>query len=148
MIEILLRSNVADLGKIGEIVRVRDGYARNYLFPNGLAVVVTEDNKRAVDKMREKYLVTEAERAGAARSLAAKISALTVQIAVKTNEEGRMYGSVTAQMIAEALSKQGLKVGQGAVRLKGNIEEIGHHDVPVHLHAEVDAQLKLIVTAQ
>ncbi|MBL8899057.1 MAG: 50S ribosomal protein L9 [Planctomycetes bacterium] len=148
MIEILLRSNVADLGKIGEIVKVRDGYARNYLFPNGLAVGVTEDNKRAVEKMRTKYLATEAERAQSARALAAKISALTVQIAVKTNEEGRMYGSVTANMIADALSKQGFKVGTGAVKLKGNIEEIGHHDVPVHLHAEVDAQLKLIVTAQ
>ncbi|MBK9388534.1 MAG: 50S ribosomal protein L9 [Planctomycetes bacterium] len=147
MIEILLRSNVADLGKIGDIVKVRDGYARNYLFPNGFAAVVTEDNKRAVEKVRAKYLASEAERAEAARGLAAKLSSLTVQIAVKTNEDGRMYGSVTASMIADALSKQGFKVGAGAVRLKGNIEEIGHHDVPVHLHSDVDAQLKLIVTA-
>lgn len=148
MIEILLRSNVADLGKIGDIVKVRDGYARNYLFPNGLAAVVTEDNKRAVEKVREKYLASEAERAGAARALAAKLSTLTVQIAVKTNEEGRMYGSVTSHMIADALSKQGFKVATGAVKLKGNIEEIGHHDVPIHLHADVDAMLKLVVTSQ
>jgi large subunit ribosomal protein L9 len=111
-------------------------------------VTVTEDNRRAVSKMREKYLVNEAERATVARGLAAKVAALTVQIAVKTNEEGRMYGSVTAQMIADALSKQGLKISTGSVRLKGNIDEIGHHDVPVHLHSDVDASLKLIVTAQ
>lgn len=148
MIEILLKSTVPDLGKIGDIVRVKDGYARNYLFPQGFAVPVTEENRRSVEKARIAYLEKEAERVTLAKVLADKINGLTVEIAVKTNDEGRMYGSVTANMIADALTHQGVRIGAGSVKLDGHIEELGHHEVPIHLHAEVDASLKLIVNAQ
>ena len=103
MIEVLLRNNVPNLGSIGDIVQVKPGFARNYLLPQGFAVRVSDENKRMVEKVRRRHLADEQRRIEDARAFANKIEKLSLEIAVKTNEEGRMYGSVSPTMIIDAL---------------------------------------------
>ena len=146
MIEVLLRNNVAQLGRIGDIVAVRPGYARNYLFPHHLAVPVTDDNRRMVEKRRKVHAASEEVRMTEARQIAEVLSSLSLEIRVKTTDQGHLYGSVTARTIADALEEQGHTIDMSSIRLKQNIDEIGIYEVPVHVHSEVETTLQVKVT--
>ncbi|HXX95231.1 MAG TPA: 50S ribosomal protein L9 [Planctomycetota bacterium] len=144
--KVLLWHDVEKLGKRGEVVEVREGYARNFLFPRRLGSKPTpsmykefELEKRRVDK-QEAVLVTES------KALAEKLSGITsVSIEVNTNEEGHLYGAVTPSMVAEALKDQGLKVEARAIEIAEPIKQVGTYEVTVNLHREVKPKLKVWV---
>ena len=147
MVQLLLRTNIEALGRIGDVVDVKAGYARNYLLPFGHAVPVTEENSKIVERERRRHLQAEELRIAESKDLAAKVEQMALEIGVRTNEEGRLYGSVTPAMIAKSLSEKGYKVAPTAIRLQANIEEVGIHEVPIHLHSEVVTSLQVKVNS-
>jgi large subunit ribosomal protein L9 len=145
--EVILREDVPHLGTIGEIVKVRPGYARNYLFPRGLATVADKRNRRALE--HEQRVVDEKRRraVSAAESLAQKLAATRVVISARAGEEGKLFGSVTNIDIERALAEQGLTVERRRIRLDEPIKTLGDHIVPVSLAAGVQSEITVSVVA-
>lgn len=147
MIEVILREDIQTLGRAGEMVRVKPGYARNYLLPQGLAYEATEGNKKRVAaETRVRAARNQAERAEAERA-AASLSEVMLTLTGKAGEEGRLFGSITSQDIAEALASQGHTVDRRRIELEHPIKTTGTHTVTVRLHPEVHAQLQVSVVA-
>jgi large subunit ribosomal protein L9 len=148
MMEVILRDDVRSLGKAGELVRVKPGYARNYLLPQGLAYEATEGNKKRIAAetrargVRDAAEKTEAEKAGAT------LSAVTLTIPGKAGEEGKLFGSVTAQDVAEALARAGHQVDRRRIELDHPIKSLGDHVVSVRLHPEVHAEVRVSVVPE
>jgi large subunit ribosomal protein L9 len=148
MIEIILREDIKTLGKAGEMVRVKPGYARNYLLPQGLAYEATEGNrKRIAAETRVRAARDQAERTEA-EGVAGTLSGVTLTLTGKAGEEGKLFGSITSQDIAEALSRQGHPVDRRRIELEHPIKTIGTHTVRVRLHPEVHAELRVSVVAE
>ena len=145
MIELILREDVQSLGKAGELVRVKPGYARNYLLPRGLAFEATEGNrKRIAAETRARAARSQAER-GEAEQRAATLGGVTLTLTGKAGEEGKLFGSVTAQDIADALAARGYEVDRRRIELEHPIKSLGHHTVGVRLHPEVRAEVHVSV---
>jgi large subunit ribosomal protein L9 len=148
MIEVILREDIKTLGKAGEMVRVKPGYARNYLLPHGLAYEATEGNRKRIEAetkargARNTAEKTEAEKA------AAKLAAVSLTIPGKAGEEGKLFGSVTAQDVADALGRQGHTVERRRIELEHPIKSLGEHLVTVRLHPEVHAEVRVSVVAE
>jgi large subunit ribosomal protein L9 len=142
-IEIILKEHVEHLGRRGEIVKVADGYARNYLFPRKLALAVTVANKRLIERERAKAEARDAEEQMTAQALATRIEAVELAIARRVGENDTLYGSVTSADIAEALAERGLPVDRRRIQLADPLKALGDHAVPVKLHREVTAQIKV-----
>lgn len=148
MMEVILRDDVRSLGKAGELVRVKPGYARNYLLPQGLAYEATEGNKKRIAaETRARGARLASEKAGA-EAFAATLGALTVTVSGKAGEEGRLFGSITAQDIAAALAAQGHEVDRRRIELDTPIRSLGEHTVAVRLHPEVHADVRVTVVAE
>lgn len=146
--DVILREDVQSLGKAGEMVRVKPGYARNFLLPKGLAFEATEGNKKRIAaeaKARDTRLAGEK---AAASALAAKLGAATVALKGKAGEEGKLFGSITAQDIADGLAAQGLEVDRRRIELEHPIKTLGFHSVAVRLHPEVHAEVKVNVVPE
>lgn len=143
--EVLLRQDVAKLGGVGDIVRVKAGYARNFLLPMGMAVELTKGNLKQLQHEKKKLLALESRRKDRFRGLADRLQGASISIPVEANEAGALYGSVTAKMIAEHLNSQGYEVDARAILLDAPIREIGMHSVRVRLHAEVETETKVWV---
>lgn len=143
--ELLLKKSIENLGRIGDVVSVRPGYARNYLLPYGYAVPVTKANLAQIEKVRARALAEEKARVESLKEYAQKLDQASVTIEGRANEEGHLFGSVTAAQIADALREKGFEVDAKAVRLDNPLKEIGVFDVPVHLHQDVDATVKVWV---
>ncbi|GIW97469.1 MAG: 50S ribosomal protein L9 [Pirellulaceae bacterium] len=144
-IELLLIQNVDHVGKQGEVVEVRPGHAFNYLLPQGLAIVATEHHKRMVEKHKAKLKEIELARLSGLRQLAEKIAEQSITIEANANDEGHLYGSVGAVDIAKALKANGITVTDDQIRLQGPLKELGLYTVKVHLHADIEADLKVWV---
>jgi len=144
-IELLLIQSVDHLGKQGEVVEVKRGYAMNYLLPQGLATVATEHHKRMVEKHKAKLLAIQHERLAGLRQLAERIAAQSVTIEANANDEGHLYGSVGAPEIVKALKQHEVTITPDQVRLKGPLKELGLYTVDVHLGQEIESQLKVWV---
>ena len=145
-IELLLIQSVDNLGRQGEIVEVRPGYAKNYLVPQGLATIATDHHKRMVDKHRAKLEALAQARLAKYRELADQISKLSVTIEANANEEGHLYGSVGPAEIVAALKQQDYTINADQVRLDGPLKELALYTVKIHLHQDVDdAELKVWV---
>jgi large subunit ribosomal protein L9 len=142
--EVLLRKSVDRLGRVGEVVRVREGYARNFLFPHGIAVSPTAANLRLVEKDKAVEAAEEAERAKRRAELVAGLSEVAVTIEAKSNPEGHLFGSVGAKAVADALVAKGFPVEERHVRLEP-VKELGEYEVVVHLSEDADAKVKLWV---
>ena len=148
MIEVILREDVKTLGRAGEMVRVKPGYARNYLLPHGLAYEATEGNKKRIAaETRVRASRNEAERAEAER-LAATLAAVKLDLTGKAGEEGKLFGSITSQDIADALEGRGHTVDKRRIELEHPIKTVGEHAVKVRLHPEVHAELRVSVIAE
>ena len=143
--EVILRDHVENVGKRGEVVKVADGYARNYLFPRKLALAVTAENKKQIERERAKAEARDAEEQMTAQALATRIEAIELSIGRRVGENDTLYGSVTSADIAEALSARGLPVDRRRIQLADPLKSLGDHTVPVKLHREVTAQIKLKV---
>jgi large subunit ribosomal protein L9 len=144
-IELLLIQSVDHLGKQGEVVEVKRGFAMNYLLPQGLATVATEHHKRMVDKHKARLLQIQNERLAGLRQLADRIGAQSVTIEANANDEGHLYGSVGAPEISKALKQNDITVTPDQVRLKGPLQELGLYTVDIHLGQDIEAQLKVWV---
>jgi len=146
--EVILREDVKSLGKAGELVRVRPGYARNFLLPKGLAYEASEGNKKRIAaETRARTTRVEAEK-NEAQGFAAKLAAVTVTLTGKAGEEGKLFGSITAPDIADALAKQGLEIDRRRIELEHPIKALGFHSVAVRLHPEVHAEVRVQVVAE
>jgi large subunit ribosomal protein L9 len=146
-IEVILKDHVEHLGRRGEIVKVASGYARNYLFPRKLALAVTDENKRQIERERAKAEAQEAEEIKAARSLASTLEGLTLSIGRRVGEQNTLYGSVTSADIADALAARDVIVDRRKIQLTDPLKALGEQTVPVKIHREVTAQLKVVIVA-
>jgi large subunit ribosomal protein L9 len=144
-VELLLTEDVASLGKQGEIVQVRAGYARNFLLPQGLATVATDHNKRMVEKHRQNLLELEKQRLAELRNTADAISKYSVTIEAHANEEGHLYGSIGATDISKSLRSASFDVAPDCVRLEGPLKELAMYTVKIQLHPEVGTEVKVWV---
>ena len=146
--EIILREHVEHLGRRGEVVKVADGYARNYLLPRKLALPATEGNRKQVERERAKFDMKESEERSVAEAMAARLVGVEVVIARKVGETEALYGSVTTADIAEALAAKGFEVDRRKLQLAESIKKVGDVDVPVKLHREVTSAVKVRVVAE
>ena len=146
--ELILREDVSNLGKAGQLVKVKPGYARNFLLPRGLAYEATEGNKKRIQAEAKARLSREAADKAEAETLAARLSALAIRITAKAGEENRLFGSITAQDIADALAQAGQAIDKRKIELEHPIKTLGFHAVPVRVHHEVQAEIKLTVVAE
>jgi large subunit ribosomal protein L9 len=146
--QVILREHVDNLGRRGEIVRVADGYARNYLLPRKLALLATEGNKKQIERERGKYVAKEAEEQKVAEAMAERLGALDIAIAKKVGETEALYGSVTTADIAEALAAKGFQIDRRKLHLSEPIKRLGDFDLPVRLHPDVTAHIKVRVVAE
>ncbi len=143
--EVILREDIDKLGARGQIVKVSPGYARNFLLPRKMAVAATEANKKIVEQERQAHLRKEAKAAGEAAELGKMMSGVTVVIRQKAGEHDQLFGSVTAQDIADALAKAGYTIERKKIQLDEPIKQIGEHKVPLRLHREVTAEITVQV---
>lgn len=146
--KILLREDVDDLGARGEIVRVRSGYARNYLLPRKLAVEATASNVKQIEQERAALLKKEASERASAESRAQQMASLVLNFERKSGEQGALYGSVTSMDIAEALHKQGHEIDRHRIHLREPLKRLGDFTVPLRLHREVTIDLKVKVSPE
>ena len=148
MIEVILREDVQSLGKAGALVRVKPGYARNFLLPRGLAYEATEGNKKRIAAETKARESRAAEERTKAQGTADQLAGVAVTIAAKAGEGDRLFGSVTAQDIADALERAGHPVDKRKIELTHPIKQLGEHSVPVRLHSEVQAAVRVTVVPE
>ena len=146
--EVILRDHVEKLGKRGEIVKVSDGYARNYLLPRKLALPATEGNRKHVERERKIMETREADEKSQAEAIASRLSTVDITLARRVGDTEQLYGSVTAADIADFLKTKGFEIDRRKLILPEPIKTIGEHDVPLKLHREVTAPLKVKVVKE
>ena len=146
--ELILRKDVQGLGVRGDMVSVKAGYARNYLLPCGLAVLATEAQKRVIEKETRLHEIRNEKIRSNLSVVAEKMSDLSTTVVVQAGEEDKLYGSVTAHDIAEAIVKQGFEVDQKQVMLDEPIKKLGIYTVPVRLHREIEVTVKVWVVKE
>lgn len=145
--EVILKEDIVNVGKIGEVVRVRDGYARNYLLPRGLVLIANKKNlktfehhKKIVGDQKEKVMRN-------AKAVGDQLAAVSLVIPMKVGEEGKLFGSVTNMQIEKALKAKGLNVDRRKIHLNAPIKSAGDYEVPIRLSADVTVPLKLSVVS-
>jgi large subunit ribosomal protein L9 len=146
--EVILRDHVDNVGKRGDVVKVADGYARNYLLPRNLALPATDANKQRIMRERKIAEAREAEERVAAEAVADRLAALDLQIARKVGDNDTLYGSVTNSDIADLLKEKGFDLDRRKILLPDAIRALGEQHVPVKLHRDVTAQLKISVVKE
>lgn len=146
--EIILLENVDNLGSRGQIVKVADGYGRNYLLPKKLAVAATPQNRRWVEQQRVRFLKVEAKEKADAEDLAKLLEGVAVSFKRKAGEKEALFGSVTAMDIAEGLAAQGYQIDKRKIHLPAPIKILGEYDVSVKLHREVTTTIKVKVEGE
>jgi large subunit ribosomal protein L9 len=146
--EVILREHVEHLGQRGEIVKVADGYARNYLLPRKLALLATDGNKKQIERERAKLEAHEAEEKKVAEAIADRMANLEVVIPRKVGETEALYGSVTTADVAEALAAKGFDIDRRKIQLAEPIKKLGDVDLPIKLQREVIATVKVRVVAE
>ena len=146
--ELILRDDVDKLGRRGEVVKVTDGYARNFLLPRGLGMPVTAANKAMIEKERKAHEARLAKEKAEFESLAARIGGLRFVAPRKVGDNDVLYGSVTGGDVAEFLKAKGIEIDKRKVLLEEPIKHLGEHEIRIKLHPEVQAALKLLVTKE
>jgi len=146
--EVILREHVDHLGRRGDLVKVADGYARNYLLPRKLALLATEGNKKQIERERVKFDLKELEEQKVAQAVAERMAGIEIEIARKVGETEALYGSVTSGDIAEALAAKGFELDRRKLQLPEQIKKLGEYTVPVKLHRDVTTQLKVRVVGE
>ena len=144
--ELILLEDVKDLGQVGDIVKVADGYARNYLLPRGFAVAVNKGTLRQAEARKLKLQKEREERLAVAKALAEKIEALEIVLPMAVGENDKLFGSVSAQVVADAINAQGIAIGKADVLLDEGIRELGDYTIVIKVSGDVKANLKLKVT--
>jgi len=146
--QLVLRKTIDNLGKIGDVVTVKPGYARNYLLPQGLAMSVTAQNMARVEVDKKAEMEIEAETRKKAVEAAGRLAETSVTIPGKASEEGHLYGSVTSQMIAEALAKEGIDIAPKMIELENPIKELGVYEVKIAIDREIEPVCRVWVVSE
>jgi large subunit ribosomal protein L9 len=146
--EVILREHVDNLGKRGDLVKVADGYARNYLLPRKMALLATEGNKKVIEREKVKFDAKEAEEQGVAQAIADRLASVEIEIARRVGETDALFGSVTNGDIAESLAAKGFDIDRRKIQLPEPIKKLGDYAVPVKLHRDVIVNLKVKVGAE
>ena len=145
--EVLLKETIYKLGSVGDIVKVKNGYARNYLVPQGKALKVTAENTNEVARQKKVLSVKKEEELQVKRSLAEKINGLLIELKYKITEENTLYGSVLDTDLVKALGEKGVSVERRMVRIGDPIRKLGEYSISVHLAPKVEATLKVVILA-
>ena len=146
--EIILLQKVDNVGGIGDLVRVKSGYARNYLIPQGKATLATAENKAKFELRRAELEAKAAAELAAAQARAKKLEGLTLKIEMQAGAEGKLFGSVGTVDISEAIGRQGVEVERSEIRLPdGPLRSVGDHQVVLHLHTDVNVEIKIVIEA-
>ncbi len=147
--QVILMEKVANLGNLGDVVKVKDGFARNYLIPQGKAKRATDENLKAFEARRAELEKAQAEALARAQERGAKLDGLTIQITQKAGVDGRLFGSVTNYDIVEALEKQGFEVERGNVRMPaGPLKQVGDYHIQIALHTDVVVTITVSVLGE
>ncbi len=147
-IQVILQQDVPTLGKTGEVVKVRPGYARNYLLPNSIAMPATSKNVNRLEHEKKAAEARNAKAKAAAQEVANKISAISLSLARKAGEEGKLYGAVTSKEIETALREKGVEIDRRKIQLAEPIKQVGEYELPIKLGYDVTATIKVAVTAR
>jgi large subunit ribosomal protein L9 len=146
--EIILLQKVDNVGGIGDLVRVKSGYARNYLIPQGKATLATAENKAKFELRRAELEAKAAADLSAAQARAKKLEGLVIKLEMQAGTEGKLFGSVGTVDIAEAITKQGIEIERSEIRLlDGPLRSVGEHRVPLHLHTDVNVEVTVAIEA-
>jgi len=146
--EIILRHGVENLGRPGDVVKVSNGYARNYLLPHGLAFEATPGNLKRIQRERDRLEAAENERRAAARTYADRLEQVSLTFSARVGDEGKLFGSVTASDIVQQLESQGFSIEKRQVDLHEPIKALGVYRVPIRLHADVKPEVRVWVIKQ
>jgi large subunit ribosomal protein L9 len=146
--EVILKEDIANVGKIGEVVRVRDGYARNYLLPRGLVLIANKRNLKTFEHQKKLVADQKQKIVRQAQGAADQLAAVSLVIAMKVGEEGRLFGSVTNIQIEKALKAKGLNIDRRKIHLDEPIKTAGDYEVPVRLAADLTVPLKVSVVPE
>jgi len=146
--KVILRKNYTNLGKVGDLVDVKDGFARNYLLPKQIAYAATKGNISALEEEKKQIAKAEAKHLEKAKNMAAELQKLSITIPVKVGEEDKVFGSVTTQMIADALKEKNYDIDKRKIVINEPIKSLGIYDVNVKLHSEVNAVVKTWVVRE
>ncbi len=146
--KVILREDIPQVGRSGEVIDVRDGFGRNYLIPRKLAVMASEKNVRQLEHEKKVIAARQAKLKAAAGDVAAKLGRAQVKIARRVGEQDKLFGSVTALDVAEELQKQGISIDRRTIHLPEPIKTTGSHEVEVKLHHEVTAKIKVEVVPE
>jgi large subunit ribosomal protein L9 len=146
--EVILREDVEHLGNRGDVVKVAAGYARNYLLPRKLALAVTDNNKRQIDREKKVAEARDAEEKSQAEAIAQRLGQLDIEIARRVGEHDTLYGSVTSQDIAQALKDKGFDIDKRKIGLVDPLKALGETTVPVKIHRDVTVPLRVKVVPQ
>lgn len=145
--KVILQENLDNLGQIGDIVKVAPGYARNYLLPKGFAIEATDKNAKALEHAKRQLAYKKNKALEAAKLLAGKLEALAINLTHQAGEEGKLFGSVTNMEIAAFLKANGFEIDRKKIVLAEPIKQLGEYTVPVKIHPEVSATVKVTVAA-
>ncbi len=146
--QVILKEDVKSLGKMGDIVNVKDGYARNYLIPKGIAVIADTRNIKALEHEKRKIQEAARRARASAEELASRLSSVKIVIGAKAGEEGKLFGSITAMDIADALKKEGFDIDKKKISLGEPIKRIGSYSVSIKVHPDVSSQINVDVVSQ
>ncbi len=147
--QIILMEKVANVGNLGDVVKVKDGYARNFLIPQGKAKRATPDNVKLLEARRAELEKAAGEKHAVAQALAEKIEGMGVSVTQKSGVDGRLFGSVTNVDIVEALGKQGIVIEKASIRMPdGPLKQVGQHPVSIALHTDVVAHISVTVVGE
>ena len=143
--EVILKEDIATLGSRGDVVKVADGYGRNYLLPHKLAIEATTGNKTVIEQMKASAVRRSAGEKTAAEALAKQFENVVLEFSRKAGEKDHLFGSVTSADLAEALDKKGFDIDRRKIQLAEPLRTVGEYDIPIKLHREVTARFKVIV---
>lgn len=143
--QVILNKDVDHIGKVGSVLKVKDGFARNFLIPKGLAVQATEGNLRKLEEGKKKRAIQLEKAKKEAEEIKAKLANLSLTITVLTHEEGTLYGNITSQEVSRALKDEGFDIDKGLITLDSPISSLGIYEILVKLHPEVTTKLKIWV---
>jgi large subunit ribosomal protein L9 len=146
--EVILREHVDNLGQRGDVVKVAEGYARNYLLPRKLALAVTDNNKRQIDREKKVAQARETEEKAAADAIAQRLAQIEIDIPRRVGENDTLYGSVTSADIAHALQTKGFDIDKRKVQLAEPLKSLGENTIPVRIHRDVTVQLRVKVVPE
>ena len=144
--KIILAENVENLGEIGAVKDVKEGFARNYLLPKGLAYPATKNEIKRVEKIKARYIESKGKELQKAQAKAERLKNMELNIVRPVHEEKKLFGAVSASEIAAALAEKGIEMDKKRIVIKNAIKEVGIYEVPVKIHPEVTAQLKIWIT--